>query len=105
MGMIFDNTTSKCACPKDKPFLSLQGCIACFLPQYFNTHQKMCVYCPKNNIYDPTLQRCKKCPSSKPVFNGTTCSTCPNNTYFNSSINGCQNCTGGRYYNNTKKLC
>jgi hypothetical protein len=34
-----------CMCPTSQPFLSVNGCIACFLPSYFNATTRQCLTC------------------------------------------------------------
>jgi hypothetical protein len=54
-------------CPTDEPFLSTTGCIACFLPSYFNATTRQCLTCQPGYEFDPLMRTCSKvdCGSDK----------------------------------------
>ncbi len=37
---------NSCTCPADKPYLTNSGCVACYLPKYYNTNTRECITCP-----------------------------------------------------------
>lgn len=81
------------------------GCIACYLPNYFDAATKSCLSCPKNQVFNPTENKCIRCPSDRPITNGAACTQCPTDTYFNSTTQECQKCSGGRNLNRTTNKC
>lgn len=66
-----------CECPDDHRFETPLGCIACYLPNYFDVTTQACLSCPKNQIFNPSVGKCVPCPSDRPVTNGSVCTACP----------------------------
>ena len=115
-------------CPGSAPLFNGSQCIACKKGQYYNLGTLKCQnpnivsnivalkltnnYLVTTNYNLSNLQTSinkvpypsKACPSSAPLFNGTTCIACTNKIYdiFNKK---CVACASGYYYNTTLHMC
>ena len=94
-----------CQCPSDHPFETPQGCIQCYLPNYFDVTSQACLSCPKNNFFNTASSRCEPCPIDRPITVNSVCSAFPDNNYYNQTAAACQLCSGNRNYSKQTGQC
>ncbi len=104
-GKVFNPNKMICECPEDRRVETPEGCISCYLPNYFDLTCRACLSCPKNSIFNNSISGSSICPVDKPISSGSVCIPCPENTYFNATTVACQGCSGGRNYDKTKNQC
>lgn len=58
-----------CDCPSTTPYYSMNKCISCFLPKYFNHTSRLCLSCNPGETFNTTLLGCAPivCPPGQHV--------------------------------------
>lgn len=72
-GQVYNSTTNQCECPKYAPFFDGSKCLACYLPNYWDTFSLKCLTCPSGQFYNLTSKLCVYCPVGY-TFNSSTIS-------------------------------
>jgi hypothetical protein len=122
--------TPQLNCPSTAPYWNGLSCVACSLPNYWNSVTQQCLTCPSGSYYNTTLLQCLTCPAgytfdfsrylcvssttngsttncplNSQFWNGQSCITCNLPNYWNYNSNSCVSCPVGTNYDTFQKLC
>ena len=116
-------------CPAVAPLYNGTNCLACLPGQYYNLGTLNCQnpnlisnivalklngnFLIVTNYNISTLEAAvakvpyptKACPSSAPLFNGSTCIACSGGLIYDLYSKKCVSCASSYYYNSTNKIC